>query len=60
MRRCDEHVGQPYPPRCSRCDLLASTPRAGYRPGSECPQHANYPLPCARCERDADQDGGRA
>jgi hypothetical protein len=56
-RRCDEHVGHPYPPRCARCDVLAATPRIGYRPGTECALHANYPEPCARCERDAEQAG---
>lgn len=28
-------------------------PRLGYWPGTECTAHPGYPLPCARCARDA-------
>ena len=66
--RCESHVGEVYPPRCSECDsatggdaidrqetarLGAVIGRAGYIPGSECQLHENYPLPCDRCKRDA-------
>lgn len=72
--RCESHVGEIYPPRCSECDrvtggdvidrqetarLGAVISRAGYIPGSECPQHENYPLVstdpplCDRCKREA-------
>jgi len=58
-RRCDDHVGQPWPPRCARCDDLAMMPRVDFRPGTECALHPHYVIPCARCERDAEQAGGR-
>jgi len=53
--RCEEHVGEVFPPRCSECDTTAasSRPRLGFIPGTECDQHPGYPMPCARCERDA-------
>ena len=70
-QRCESHVGEVYPPRCSDCDaasaditagatidrgetkrLTAIIGRSGYIPSSECPLHANYPLPCDRCKCD--------
>jgi hypothetical protein len=66
-RRCEAHVGEVFPPRCSACgpeeerregdereatNLAALLTRTGFLPGSECPQHKNYPLPCDRCKRD--------
>jgi hypothetical protein len=54
--RCDEHVGEVFPPRCPECEALQEplpTPRyKTYVPGSECPLHRGYPMPCDRCERD--------
>jgi hypothetical protein len=54
--RCEQHTGDPYPSRCEACDFLAATPtsRIGFLPGTECRLHPGYPLPCDRCERDAD------
>ncbi len=55
-RRCADHVGELHPARCAACELLnAPRPRIGYHPGTECPKHAEYPLPCDRCERDAEE-----
>ena len=68
-QRCERHVGEVFPPRCVDCDksvtggdatdrqetarLGGVIGRAGYIPGSECHLHANYPLPCDRCKREA-------
>lgn len=56
--RCDRHIGEVYPVRCFDCDAARATtadelivPRVGYIPGSECPLHPYYPLPCSKCER---------
>lgn len=56
--RCETHVGEAFPPRCPDCDQLTIAAasqhvanRLGFIPGSECPNHPNYPLPCAACER---------
>jgi hypothetical protein len=54
--RCDRHVGEVFAPRCGACEqlnLASVRPRIGYWPGSECLRHKNYPLPCDRCIRDA-------
>lgn len=70
--RCDDHVGEVFPPRCDECAALneaehgsderglhtLQTPdgqvaRLGLLPGTECDLHPAYPLPCARCARDA-------
>ena len=55
---CDRHVGQVFPPRCDACDLATLDAsdnrlalRLGFIPGSSCPHHTDYPLPCALCER---------
>jgi hypothetical protein len=61
--RCDKHVGEVFPPRCNDCvtaqaddvcqtDTTRRAPKR-YIPGSECPLHRGYPMPCDRCERDA-------
>lgn len=63
--RCDAHVGEVFPPRCADCDtetlMFASDAVShwlGFIPGSECTEHPNYPLPCARCKRELlDQPG---
>ena len=58
--RCDRHVGEVFPPRCSACDALQRERpperhrRLGFIPGSSCPLHPNWPLPCLKCERIAD------
>lgn len=59
---CDEHVGDVFPPRCATCESeQPKTPdpaldhrarRLGFIPGTECPDHPGYPLPCDRCARD--------
>lgn len=57
--RCDRHVGEVFPPRCAECasGVAGSTPPTPrykvYVPGSECPLHRGYPMPCDRCEREA-------
>jgi hypothetical protein len=55
--RCDNHVGEAFPPRCLDCEAEArkalGIPRAGFIPGSECVAHPAYPLPRARCARDS-------
>lgn len=63
MTRCENHVGEPYAPRCASCDRegthAPSAPCAlpqrriykRYIPGSECPLHRGYPVPCDACER---------
>ena len=55
--RCDRHVGEVFPVRCIDCNRLrcACVPRIGCLPGTECARHAGYPLPCARCLREADE-----
>lgn len=60
--RCDRHIGEVFPPRCSDCDIEALkfvsdslSRRLGFIPGSECAQHHDYPLPCARCARDREE-----
>jgi hypothetical protein len=55
--RCDRHVGEVFPVRCIDCERLrrARGPRIGYVPGTECARHAGYPLPCARCSREAEE-----
>lgn len=51
--RCEDHVGEAFPPRCAACDAEArAIPRSGYFPGQECPTHPGYPVPCDRCARD--------
>lgn len=56
--RCEAHVGEVFPPRCAECIALQvahplmQVPACGYIPGSECGEHPNYPLPCARCARE--------
>jgi hypothetical protein len=57
--RCDDHIGEVFPPRCADCDALTLQgasdlviARLGFLPGSECGVHAGYPLPCAKCLRD--------
>lgn len=58
-RRCEEHVGEAFPPRCAACDAENRTPpRSGYFPGEECDQHPGYPIPCDRCARDHADDNG--
>ncbi len=56
QRLCSEHAGQTWPPRCRSCEVLAVTPPPlGYFPGTECGEHAWYPLisldpaVCAKC-----------
>jgi len=67
--RCDQHVGEVFRPRCLNCDLartdgLSSPDPTGIAPlpvaspGTECPLHAEYPLPCARCARDTTNTPG--
>jgi len=48
MRRlCSDHAGEPFPPRCGRCDVLSATRTPlGYLPGTECIEHPWYPLIC--------------
>jgi hypothetical protein len=68
--RCDDHIGEAFPPRCEACDYLSIQEaassvgrRLGFIPGTECPTHANYPLPCARCDRlhdDEEAQGGHS
>lgn len=57
--RCEAHAGDAWPDRrCADCaDLQAAhpttqAPACGYIPGSECPRHTGYPMPCPRCARD--------
>lgn len=66
-RTCQHDAGDAYPTRCVDCApgngdvidrqetarLAGVLGRAGYIPGSQCPMHADYPLPCDRCQRDA-------
>jgi hypothetical protein len=62
--RCDRHIGEAFPPRCSDCDVLTVqqasdqvSTRLGFIPGSSCSLHAGYPMPCASCARnDADEN----
>jgi hypothetical protein len=57
---CDRHMGDAHPPRCADCDLATTIVAAErvdkllvrYVPGSHCPLHPDYPLPCNRCARD--------
>jgi hypothetical protein len=60
--RCESHVGEAFPPRCDDCrrlaDDAAAIPRCGFIPGSECPVHRHYPLPCVACEREVVGSGG--
>lgn len=65
--RCDDHVGEVFPPRCADCAALshplaieAHIPPAALpvaRTTDECPTHANYAEPCARCARDRYKPG---
>lgn len=60
--RCEAHAGEVFPPRCADCEELHNGPAAenqaapacGFVPGSNCPIHTDYPLPCLRCQRDED------
>ena len=51
--RCDRHVGEVFPPRCSDClTITADSPpvlAARYTPFSECSTHQGWPIPCGRC-----------
>lgn len=59
--RCDSHMGEAWPPRCSICEQLSNDwraltqsyndPRVRLDPNSECDKHPGYPLPCFACKR---------
>lgn len=61
--RCDRHVGEVFRVRCADCDREAAEAAAErgrptstrYEPGSDCPKHNGYPLPCDSCAREADR-----
>lgn len=57
--RCDNHIGETFPPRCEACDALTQADpiatRLGFIPGSSCRTHPGYPLPCAHCARDKEE-----
>jgi hypothetical protein len=56
--RCERHIGEVFPPRCSDCRpgmgsvLLTPSPMrlSRYIPNSECPVHRGWPMPCDRCQ----------
>lgn len=59
--RCDQHVGEVFPPRCINCDLARDVRavdtharRIGFIPGSACPLHREWPLPCLKCRQIAE------
>lgn len=52
--RCEEHVGEVFPPRCYDCAAAAIVVYAPLDARRECTLHPGYPGPCARCERDAE------
>lgn len=52
--RCDSHVGEVFRVRCADCDQadIEATPApTAYIPGSNCPHHDGYPMPCDLCWR---------
>lgn len=63
--RCERHVGEVFPPRCSDCSDAAaeaferqpavevSGPPGGVYSSTECPTHPGYFLPCDACARAA-------
>ncbi len=69
--RCDRHIGEVFPPRCSDCsreaaerDEATASVRLAVPAGTAnamCSVHPEYPSsdrwPCARCQRDAAEGG---
>lgn len=51
--RCDRHVGEPYPPRCTDCDDVRPIEFAPLTAHGECTRHPHYVDPCDRCIEDA-------
>jgi hypothetical protein len=57
---CERHIGDAHAPRCADCnqaEVVAAAERVDallvrYVPGSHCPLHPGYPLPCNACARD--------
>jgi len=63
--RCDEHVGDVRPPRCTACDAEAAAEarrRSEAQRIGECPRHSGYPtserFPCEACKRDTASSAG--
>lgn len=46
--RCDNHVGEIFPPRCLACQALdAEFKSIGF---NLCPRHPAHKQPCSKCE----------